>query len=277
MNNLAILLTSHNRKEKTLKCLEHLLSQNGIEIDFNIFVFWVNDGCTDGTQKSIEEHYPNVVIIKGNGNLFWNRGMHLAWQSASEFREFDYYLLLNDDTYLHPNAIFKLLKFSDSKSIVGGSTFCEIKKKVSYGGFINDMLVSPNEVVQYVDYLNGNCMLVPNEVYKRIGQLDDVFQHALGDFDYTLRAKKKGIKLKLIPGYVGLCDSNFSKSIWMDSSFGLLDRIKFLNSPLSGCQFPEYFIFEFRHKGFLMAIFHFFSIHMKVIFPEIGNIFKSTK
>ena len=73
--NIAVLLTVHDRKNKTLRCLENLYKQvlpNYLRLD----IYLTDDGCTDGTPEAIKRQFPKVHIIKGDGNLFWNRGMY---------------------------------------------------------------------------------------------------------------------------------------------------------------------------------------------------------
>lgn len=69
MQTIAVLLTVFNRKDKTLKCLQHLFNQLPIE-GYSIDVYLTDDGCTDGTPEAVKEQYPQVNIIHGDGNLF---------------------------------------------------------------------------------------------------------------------------------------------------------------------------------------------------------------
>lgn len=68
---IAILLTCHDRKEKTLKCLHSLYSTYK-----NYDTYLVDDGCTDGTPEAVMATFHNVHIIKGNGNLFEQRNVY---------------------------------------------------------------------------------------------------------------------------------------------------------------------------------------------------------
>jgi GT2 family glycosyltransferase len=89
---IAVLLTCHNRKDKTVQCITALYSQSGLGKFFIIEVFLVDDASTDGTAEAINSQFQEVNIIQGNGNLFWNRGMHFAWQTAATTKDYDYYL-----------------------------------------------------------------------------------------------------------------------------------------------------------------------------------------
>ena len=106
MQTIAVLLTVFNRKDKTLKCLEQLYNQLPLR-EYQVDIYLTNDGCTDGTPEAINQKYPQIHIIQGTGNLFWNRGMYLAWQEAAK-NDYDFYLWLNDhsrhpvDDHIHP-------------------------------------------------------------------------------------------------------------------------------------------------------------------------------
>ena len=133
-------------------------------------MFLVDDGCTDGTPEAIKEHFPQVTIIHGDGNLYWNRGMHLAWETAAASKDFDYYLWLNDDTFLFEIALKCLLNASNqtnNESVICGSTFSKESQKISYGGNSdNGELLIPNGNLQEVFSFNGNVVLIPKFVLR---------------------------------------------------------------------------------------------------------------
>ena len=75
-------MTVHNRRETTLKCLRHLKNMIYDRGKLNLDVFMTDDGCSDGTVEAVNRDFPDVTVIHGNGELFWNRGMYAAWQKA---------------------------------------------------------------------------------------------------------------------------------------------------------------------------------------------------
>ena len=93
---IAAIITCHNRKDKTLACLKSLL-----QIAPTIDVYLTDDGSTDGTSEAVRQQCPQVQIIQGDGNLFWSRGMYIAWKEAVK-SDYEYYLWLNDDVVLYP-------------------------------------------------------------------------------------------------------------------------------------------------------------------------------
>ena len=271
IKNIAVLLTCHNRKEKTLFCLNALYNCIVPE-NYVLEVFLVDDGSTDGTAQAVKENFSQVTIIKGNGNLYWNQGMRLAWETAAKTKEYDFYLWLNDDTILIKNSVELLLNKSEligSKQILIGATISNNSIDVTYSGYKNyNRKLCPNGDWQECDYFNGNIVLVPKKVFKSVGYLDPKFQHALGDFDYGRRAVKLGFINLLAPESLGHCETNEIKPVWRDLKIPLFKRLKYLYSPL-GNDPREFFIIDNRENGLIKAIFHYFTIHLRAIFPML--------
>jgi GT2 family glycosyltransferase len=270
MNNIAVLLTCHNRREKTVNCLRSLYNcLVPANHEFNVFL--VDDGSTDGTSEAVKKEFSEVNVIQGNGQLYWNRGMHLAWETAAKAESFDYYLWLNDDVELFPDSIIDLLEALNGKNaIICGTMRSKNQAIPTYGGriFKGNLLV-PNGTPQFCNAINGNLVLVPANVYKIIGNLDPLFPHTMGDFDYGFRAKKKGISSYIASNYSGYCEKNELPPIWCIPEVSFRKRFKVLYSPL-GNSHPWYFFqFEKRHFGILRALKHFITIHIRLIFPQL--------
>ena len=268
--SIAVLITCHNRASQTLHCLKQLFDQQGIGEKFSLSVYLVDDNSKDGTSTLIGAQFPLVNIIQGNGNLYWNRGMNLAWTHAVQKNTYDLFLWLNDDAFLFNNALSNMINVVHKNSIVVGATASSIKKEITFGAYSeNHQLMVPNNDIQRCSYFNGNCVLIPNEVYQEIGGLDPHFHHALGDFDYGLRAKKKGIQLLLAPISIGTCEAHTNEPKWANPNYNIIERLKNLYSPLSGCSPGEFFTYERRHYGTDTAVLHFFTTHLRVIFPKV--------
>ncbi|MEZ7505859.1 glycosyltransferase family 2 protein [Flavobacterium sp. Arc2] len=268
--NIAVLLTCHNRKLKTLGCLTSFYTSN-LPQDFILDVFLVDDGSTDGTAEAIKINFPSVKIVYGDGNLYWNRGMHLAWQTAVATKDYDYYLWLNDDTILFENAINIMLNSSQTKkneAIICGCTQSLENKKITYGGRKDGVMIEPNGSLQKCDLINGNFLLIPKAVYELNGILDPLFHHALGDHEYGLRAQKKGIDSFISPVYIGYCEQNLGANKSFRVDVPIIDRLKHLYSPL-GVNPIVYFKYDYRYFGLLNAVKHFFSIHLHSLIPTL--------
>lgn len=269
--NIAVLMTCHNRRSKTLRCLNALFDSAQSE-DYHLEVFLVDDGSTDGTGEAVNKEFPDVKVISGNGKLFWNQGMRLAWKTASETNQYNFYLWLNDDTYITKNAISVLLKDSESKdhqAIICGTCKSEITKKTTYGGYAkkNHKILIPNGIPQKCDYFNGNAVLIPNDVFNKVGNLDSVFHHSFGDYDYGLRALKLNIESFIASVNIGYCEKNDLPK-WCNPQYPINKRLLAFYSPL-GISPIENYIYKQRHWGNHKAITNLFSIHLRLCFPSL--------
>ena len=268
MNNIAVLITCFNRKEKTIACLQRLFKLTN-ECD----VYLVDDNSSDGTSESISKQFPQVNLIPGSGNLYWNRGMYLAWKKAESFN-YDFYLWLNDDVILFENSIEELLncsKLKDDKAIISGIIVEEKSKKVIYGGVdLERNLIEPNGELNSIKLMNGNVVLVPKYVFKKLKKLDSNYHHDLGDIDYGYRAIKNNIGVYTTRKSVAFGEENPICRIRLNNS-NIINRFKKLYSPL-GSNPKITFYFRKKHFGIVNAVIYFIFLHVLNIIPvKINN------
>ncbi|WP_036151615.1 glycosyltransferase family 2 protein [Maribacter forsetii] len=281
---ITVLLTCHNRKMKTYSCLQ-ALSKCTLDDAYELKIFLVDDGSTDGTTEYLLGKFENLQIIQGSGDLFWAGGMRKAWKYANEHENnTDYYLLLNDDTIIFEDTISRLFRdlklIKEPKSIVIGPTLDPDSKKISYGGhqllnkltFKSKMLIPNNEFPQKCELGNANIMLVPNSVYKEIGSLTESYTHGIADFDYTLKALKNGVNSYISSAYCGYCTNDHGVN-WLTQKSNLKDRIKYLYSP-TGLSYKEYLHFIKTHFPLHLPQ-AFILLWGKTLFPIIWQLFKN--
>lgn len=271
--SLAVLMTVHNRKQKTLSCLSHLFGQL-VPQNLIMDLWLTDDGCTDGTLEAVVASYPQVKIISGDGNLFWNRGMYKAWEKASQSRDYDYYLWLNDDTELLNTCISELVSDAHDCSDTAIIVACirsKIKEIATYGGrsMQGTGVVNPNGSLQECATMNGNCVLIPKAVFNVCGNLDWTFHHAIGDMDYGYRARKAGFRVLSSRNWLGYCENNPKLPAWARKEVPFGKRIKNLYSPLGYAEPIPFFHYEKRNFGLFTALKHFVTIHIRVLFPGL--------
>lgn len=282
---IAVLLTCYNRKDKTLSCLASFFKAD-LPVNYTFDVFLTDDGSTDGTSNSIKENFPSVNIIEGNGSLFWAGGMRLSWLTALQHDTYDAFLLLNDDVILKYDFINTLLnaeeysvKTKGRKGIYSGATIDSKTKKVTYGGSkikINHFIVrfdllSPNQKTQDCEITNANILWVDNSVVSKIGILDKSYTHGIADYDYSLKAYKKGIPVFLAPNICGTCTFDHGNN-WVSGN-SLKKRIEYLKSP-KGLAYKEYLLYIKKHFPLFLP-YSFIMLWVKTLFPFIWDRYKS--
>lgn len=271
MTKIAALLTVHNRKNKTLECLRRLSEQHmpeGCTLD----IFMTDDGCTDGTSEAVATQFPQVNIIRGDGNLFWNRGMFRAWEAAAVNFDYDYYLWLNDDTILLQDALMSLIEEASERpgSVIVGSTHSSVDPdKLTYGGYFAGRHILPNGYLQKCQTFNGNIVLVSREVYRRIGNLDWTYEHAIGDLDYGWMVTRAGLHNYVSREFRGICDKNPYPAKWVCPDVPFKERWRNYHSPLGYCQPGQLFHFNRKNFGLFKAIKVYTSNHLRLFFPWV--------
>lgn len=266
-----------------MSCLEFLAAAaRHAEVDLEVIL--VDDASTDGTATAVRAQFPWVEVIEGSGALFWNRGMHRGFSRAMQ-RPATYYLWINDDTHLLPDALSNLVRQSTQLTlcegkpvILVGATADRPGGRISYGGRVardrlrpfNFQLVWSDKEPIPCEAIEGNCVLIPYEIAQRVGNLDPVFEHAMGDTDYGLRAMKAGFRLFVATGIVGHCSTNPDGGTYLDTSLPLRTRWKLIRSR-KGLPVRSWLHFSMRHGGVLWPL-HFTWPYAKVLLSSIREL-----
>jgi GT2 family glycosyltransferase len=263
--SVAVLMTCHNRSAKTLRALHHLFRQQ--DASCRMAVYLVDDGCTDDTPQRVAAKHPEVRLIAGDGTLYWGGGTARAFAAARDVGH-DFYLWLNDDTFLFEDALRRLLATyhevrasSAADCIIVGSTRSETGTKANTGGRRSSRwrpfrfdIVEPGHFPRQCATFNGNCVLIPCRVAEAVGSLDPTFRHYIGDIDYGLRARESGFQSWVAPGFVATCEVGRGKPVDLRGPRDVLRILPQLGNP-KGVNLPGGTLYSFREWA------HFASRH----------------
>lgn len=201
-----VLIPCHNNKPHVLELLGCLEQQS--YKDFTVIV--VDDGSMDGTEASVKSAFPNIAVLRGDGNLWWTGGNELGLQHiARTARPNDFVLLLNNDLVVRSDYIEKLVRTSlaNGRALVG-STLIDINDPSWVEGAIrvdsrlrltvnrNKDIIDAAQWDNNVDVLSGRGTLVPIEVFHHLGGFNkEKLPHYGADYEFTTRAKRAGYRL----------------------------------------------------------------------------------
>ncbi len=263
---IAILLTVFNRMEITRKSLKTLSNLQEPSLDIDIYV--VDGGSDDGTVQMLDLEFPLIKsrILKG---AYWNQGMTHAWDWASS-REYDFFLLLNDDVELSDSWLFQMLEtYLREKpfSIIVGKILDRNTGHKIYGGLYQKNRISKLNFTlectsnRKIATFNGNCVLIPSCVHRELGTLNPKYSHSFGDIDYGLRASKIGIPIRETESAIGYSTRN--NTIY-SGNLTLKPSIREVFSP-KGIPPTEWLFFCKSFGGVLWPINYFFR-YIKLFF-----------
>lgn len=280
--NLAILITCYNRKNHTIQCIDAIYKQSHLH-QLNLEIFVVDDNSNDQTSETIRQKFPDVNIILGNGHLYWNGGMHLAFKIAKK-KNFDFYLWLNDDMKLYPDAIHTLIQSYEinaqqyqHKLLITGPSKDPSSQTHTSGGLIKKHCwhplrfkhVIPDNTFRKCDSALGNCLLIPAVVAKLANNLNENLTHNMGDMDYSMRCVKLGCMILSTKQYQGDCTPNSSINDWLNPSLNLQEKLKIMNHP-KRIPFKEWYLYSNQHGG-IFWFFFWTSPYIKLLITHLGQ------
>lgn len=169
----------------------------------------IDDCSTDGTQEMIEYNFPNVVLLKEKGDLWWAESTNIGVKFAID-NGATHIITLNDDTVPENDFIEKMMYWASIKPnvLLGAVGVSNKTNKIIFGGknidwknrSIKDLLDTLDENELYglheVNFFPGRGLLVPVEVFNEIGFYDSKnFPQTIADLDFTHRAYDAGYKI----------------------------------------------------------------------------------
>ena len=133
----------------------------------------------------------------------------------------DGYLLANDDVRFDSACVSHMIADMDASVLVGATK--DDDGRFSYGGIryvkgIKYIPVKPEDDDRTCDTFNANCVLVPGDIFRVSPNMDEAYNHSLGDFDYGLQIKRLGYRAEVYRMYAGVCNKNDVRGTWNDTT-----------------------------------------------------------
>lgn len=278
MYNVALLMTCYNRAEVTRVCLTKL-SSLPLPNDWKLDIWLVDDASPDRTGAIVANEFPDVHVIKSPGNLFWCKGMRLAWDTAAAAFDYDAYLWLNDDVQLFEDAFLTLTHDlsitpnSHSSVFMGACQSGVTDSSISYSARLYDKkLAIPNgESPQPIyDMMSGNFVFIPRAVFRKVGPIYGGYWHGCGDHDYALMCERAEIKKYCCSKTVGVCPRQPERYSHLKNKT-LSQRVKLLFTP-KGYPLHDTIVFRYRNNGLfrmLLSIVHVLTVVLFAIEPTL--------
>ena len=196
-----VVTASHNHRESTRGFCESLICQSYR----NFVLVLVDDGSDDGTREMVSSFPFAKEICKGNGSLWWAGGIRkgLARLKALSPRPEDLVVIANSDTVLErdfvENAVREIdlvsknvmlcasVRFVDTDRWIDGGTVCYWPRLTfkHYG-------IHPEKI----DCASTRCLFFTYSNLSVSGSFrPGLLPHYLSDYEFTIRARRRGIRL----------------------------------------------------------------------------------
>ena len=217
-------------------------------IPVNVIV--VNNGGDDGTKEYIEERFPEVIILDPKENLGFGKGNNLGFRYALE-HDSDYVFLLNQDAWIEPDTIAKLVSIHKNHSEFGllspmhlnadgtglvMKCFCQQPNNEK---LITDLYLDQLTDIYETTYINAAAWLLPRKTLETVGGFDPIYKHYEEDDDYLNRVRFHHLKIGVCPSarivhdHRGPSNNPFNTKTRYHHEQELLVKLTDLNSSMS--------------------------------------------
>jgi GT2 family glycosyltransferase len=242
-----IIIPVHNRILLTQECLKSLDEQSYK----NWCAYIVDDGSFDGTKEWVcSLKRKKVKYISGNGSLWWTGSMKKGVENVLEVCDSkDLIMSMNNDlVFFDKNSLNELINMSkfNNRAIYGSisvsnhrlgvvmssgskivSWFLNISIHPFVGKLYDDIKDSNNKEV---DMLTGRSVVYPSAVFID-NNFDNInFPQYGGDSEFTIRAKRLGYELFLVPSSAVIVNREATGLNPMDRNLSLKQKISSLFS-----------------------------------------------
>jgi len=206
-----VILVNYNNERDSIACLNSLKNQT-VQ---SLFVVIVDNASKN--QRFLKDQFKAVFselyFIPNIENVGFGRANNIGIDWINENISYEYLLLLNNDTFIEPDAIHLLIKAFNNAPNIGITTgqimYESNRERIWYGGgFINlkrgwPRISDYNSVAsdagakmsKAVTFISGCAMMFSNESISKINGFDDQFFMYCEDMELSLRAVKMGYTL----------------------------------------------------------------------------------
>lgn len=226
MKKVAVVTVNFNTQKDTINLLcslERIEKQN---IQLQIIV--VDNASSTQFKLHPNEYKNNITILRSRRNMGFAGGYNLGIKEAL-LQNYDYILILNNDTKVYSDMLKNLLKVLDSDPLIGvvipkiyfakGREFhktrykpSELGKVIWYAGGdtdweniksihrgVDEVDHGQYDEIESVEFATGCCMLFKREVLEKVGLFDEKYFLYYEDADISERIKKSGYKIYYLP------------------------------------------------------------------------------
>ena len=208
--SIAVILVNWKKYNLTSKCIDSLKKSNYK----NFKIILVDNEYSEKSLIDLRNKHKELIVFKEKNNLGFAGGNNIGIRYALE-NDYDYIMLLNNDTEVTQNFILPLVERIEKDHSLGAVqplilNFSNKSIIWNAGGKLNKFLgltstrLNNNKLNSsivfddYTDWISGCCILIKSETLTKVGLLDEKFFNYYEDVDWSLRMKNLGYDLGFV-------------------------------------------------------------------------------
>lgn len=208
--SLVIIIVNYNGYDDSRACLNSILTIQG---DLPLVVLIDNGSKDTADLETLKLSYSHLHIIYNIENIGFGRANNIGIKWALQNVDFEYLLLLNNDTLIEPESLHILISpFNEDHQIgittgkimyeynrglvwYGGGDIDKIKGWPKIADFNKEATSTGANLSRYVSFVSGCLMMFSKESICRLGGFDEDFFMYCEDLELSIRAQTLGLKM----------------------------------------------------------------------------------
>lgn len=220
---ISVIIVNWNTLKVTSDCIQSLIDIKEIS---PIEIIIIDNASHDGSVEALRNQFPSIKIIANETNVGFAAGCNQGLEQASG----KYLLLLNSDTTANGESLKGMMDFLKNHPKVGAVgcrlLYADGTVQSSHGNFptpseflFHQSLlailikrfvsrlrnffphIKHNQKPYKVDWLMGACIMMPREIYRKVGGFDPDYFMYCEDADWCFRLAKEGYSIYHLPQY----------------------------------------------------------------------------
>lgn len=199
IEKIYILLPVHNRREITRRFVECLKEQTYQ----NYHLVLIDDGSTDETEELVLGLIKSVTVIKGQGDWWWAGSLQQGyrWLKSEKIPLSDMVLIINDDTEFDTDFLengIALLKKQEKTLLLAQCYNKQTQQLINAGVHVDwrKLMFKQAVIPEQINCLSTRGLFLRVSDFFEIGGFyPRLLPHYLSDYEFTIRAQRRGMKL----------------------------------------------------------------------------------
>lgn len=217
MENVLVVIVTYNAVNWADKCFRSLR-----ESSVPVSVIVIDNGSSDGTQDFIKKSYPEIELYQNSENQGFGKANNIGLQKALN-EGYDFVYLLNQDAWIYPDTIEKLISVYKSNSEYGVLSPMQMEANMHYldnnfafnvlgnsnnisSSLISDMFTKNLKDVYSVNFVMAAHWLITRECLLKVGGFSPTFYHYGEDDNFLNRVRYWNLKVGIVPSAVAVHD-----------------------------------------------------------------------
>lgn len=203
MGKIFIFLPVHNRREITRRFIDCLKSQT--YSDYHLIL--IDDGSSDGTSDMVCELIPTTTILQGKGDWWWAGSLQQGykWLKSRRSALIDVLLIINDDTEFEADFLetgMSLLSDKVKTLLLAQCYDKDTGQLIDPGRHVDwqNLTFNPAASQEEINCLSTRGLFLRVSDFLQLGGFyPRLLPHYLSDYEFTIRASNKGMRLMSDP------------------------------------------------------------------------------